>query len=791
MANQLLARLGIVLAVDSAELETGLTAAKAKFTGFSKEVQRQSNEAAKMTMALKYATESYGKSLTALERVELEMRVGKLAGQKMSDIQIKLLKDTAKAYDEAVAAAKRADAAMSKSKGLRPDLQAALGYQATDVITGLAGGQNPLMVLLQQGGQLRDQFGGFKPMFQGIASALTPVRLAVAGVGGAVLAFAYALYQGREEQKAFNAAMATTNSYAGVTYANIISASEALSSKYHVSLKGVRAAMQDLVASGQFTSVSINSVADTIAKIAKVSNTSADEVAKNLIPSLDGSASSAKRLNDQYHFLTVSQYKHIQQLNEQGQKQQAIKYTTDLLNASIKDQSTELKGLPKQWDDLTSSLGRYWQRLKDLSGDETPEIAAARLKNRIAYLQTGDQSYGPNQAALEGAQEQYRLLQKQMTVTAELKAKKEQEDAERERKLADEVEGRNAKRRQKENQAEDFDIAARASAAILANDKISEIEEKRVKDMLTAIRNTRRLDADENFTYTKENAKTLQSQLTAINAAADRETRDIRAKAAEQYRVAAQTEEDAVDKERERIAFYKEHVFLQGSELEIALTRLKTEQEIAAIYAKKDGGSDEEKAKAAADLRRIQVKREANIQEAEQLKMLQDMNSSVFNNMGSAIDTFVRTGKFAFKDFARSVIQDLIAISMKAQMLAMFKGFTFFGGSTTGQFEKDINTSGFGTLTASAVGGPLAANQPSIVGENGPELFVPQGAGTIVPNNGDLSGVMGGPQIVYNGPYIANMSAIDTQSATQFLAKNKSAVYAANQSATRSIPASR
>jgi hypothetical protein len=49
----------------------------------------------------------------------------------------------------------------------------------------------------------------------------------------------------------------------------------------------------------------------------------------------------------------------------------------------------------------------------------------------------------------------------------------------------------------------------------------------------------------------------------------------------------------------------------------------------------------------------------------------------------------------------------------------------------------------------------------------------------------------GGGQNVYNGPYIANMSAIDTQSAMQFLSKNKNSVWAANQSASRGIPASR
>ena len=95
-------------------------------------------------------------------------------------------------------------------------------------------------------------------------------------------------------------------------------------------------------------------------------------------------------------------------------------------------------------------------------------------------------------------------------------------------------------------------------------------------------------------------------------------------------------------------------------------------------------------------------------------------------------------------------------------------------------------------LPGKASGGSVTSDTPYLVGERGPELFIPSRNGAIVPN-GQLAGAMGGnaPQIVYNGPYIANMSAIDTQSATQFLAQNKLAVWSANQSASRSMPTSR
>jgi hypothetical protein len=88
-------------------------------------------------------------------------------------------------------------------------------------------------------------------------------------------------------------------------------------------------------------------------------------------------------------------------------------------------------------------------------------------------------------------------------------------------------------------------------------------------------------------------------------------------------------------------------------------------------------------------------------------------------------------------------------------------------------------------------GGSIVANTPYMVGESGPELVIPHKGGTVIPNNQLGNHMGGGPQIIYNGPYIAQMSAIDTQSATQFLAKNKESVFAANQSASRSLPATR
>jgi len=173
----------------------------------------------------------------------------------------------------------------------------------------------------------------------------------------------------------------------------------------------------------------------------------------------------------------------------------------------------------------------------------------------------------------------------------------------------------------------------------------------------------------------------------------------------------------------------------------------------------------------------------------------EDVFKSFTGNMTSALDRFVETGKLNFSDFAQSVIQDLIKIQLRMQMMQMFKSMG--GGGLGGMFGSLFGGGGAPDVSSMAGyslfadGGHITANQPALVGENGPELFIPQRSGTIVPNQ-QMSGMTSNqPTIVYNGPYIANMSAIDTQSATQFLAKNKLGVWSANQSASRSLPASR
>ncbi len=77
-----------------------------------------------------------------------------------------------------------------------------LPAQFTDVATQLAGGQSPWLILLQQGGQVKDSFGGMIPMFRGLAITLPMVGATSLAV--ATGALAYAWYQGNSTLSDFN-----------------------------------------------------------------------------------------------------------------------------------------------------------------------------------------------------------------------------------------------------------------------------------------------------------------------------------------------------------------------------------------------------------------------------------------------------------------------------------------------------------------------------------------------------------------------------------------------------------
>jgi lambda family phage tail tape measure protein len=148
--------------------------------------------------------------------------------------------------------------------------------------------------------------------------------------------------------------------------------------------------------------------------------------------------------------------------------------------------------------------------------------------------------------------------------------------------------------------------------------------------------------------------------------------------------------------------------------------------------------------------------------------------NSVTSNMNTAIDRFVDGSTMKFSDLAKSIIRDLIKIELKAQATKILSGISggiggFFGSLFGGFF---------------ANGGQPPIGKPSIVGENGPELFVPKTAGTIVPNGGAGGGAGGGGGNTY---ITNNISALDAKSVAQLFAENRKTLFGTVELARKEV----
>ena len=135
---------------------------------------------------------------------------------------------------------------------------------------------------------------------------------------------------------------------------------------------------------------------------------------------------------------------------------------------------------------------------------------------------------------------------------------------------------------------------------------------------------------------------------------------------------------------------------------------------------------------------------------------------SLIGSMSKALDEFVTTGKLNFGDFAKSVIKDMLAIQLRASANNLFAmiGKSLFSSSVS--------------LEPKADGGPVSSGGAYMVGERGPELFVPRSAGAIVPNHS--MAMMGGSTNITN----YNIQAIDTKSFEDRILGSSKAVWAAN-----------
>lgn len=320
------------------------------------------------------------------------------------------------------------DAANSKTRALTvstrqlQNAQRMVPMQVTDIVTQLAGGQNPFLVLLQQGGQMRDSFGGFGNMFRGLAGSLSLAKVAAFGAAGGVGALSYALYQGGKEARAFDAAVILSGGSLGVTGGHLRAAAEAAGESTG-QFGRAREAVLALAEGGKTAAEDYRRFAEAIVLQSEATGKSVQEVAAEYARIAEDPLQAVVRFAGQYRSLTADVYAQAAALKEQGREQEAVqlvlrKYSEE--SAEVSRKVVENLGYVEQgWRNIKIAAGDALEAVKAFGRERTLQQKMADIDRRIAEARrggmTGDAAADSFFGGSGGQQELIAQLQRERT----------------------------------------------------------------------------------------------------------------------------------------------------------------------------------------------------------------------------------------------------------------------------------------------------------------------------------------------------------------------------------------
>ena len=648
--------------------------------------------------------------------------------------------------------------------------------QITDIVVSLQGGQRPLTVLLQQGGQLKDMFGGVLPAAKALGSTLAGLVNPLTVAGTAIGVLGVAAYQGADESDRLNRALVATGGAAGLT-ASELSALAEQAGKISGRYGSAREAVEALASSGKMTSAEITEVMRGIDAAATVTGKSVTEIAESFVGIAEKPSEAVLKLNDGVNFLTASTYRQIVALEKQGKTQEAALVAMKAYNDEMLDRAPEMEKhlgyIEAGWKKVKDAIWLAWDALKSFGreSDRGGMIAAeeatlkslqeryqgsdrdeqiANSKARLAALKNADaeekriaaereKRIVSENREIEKIREQIRkktgktdpeksyyqsTTENIDRYIAQLKLEVQQEGVtSKAQKMLIEIENQAADSKKKLTKAHFDEISAKVKLAKALEDE----------------KNQREFIRDYEKSYREELEKTAKSYEDQIA------TIGMSSKEAEKYKQSMEIMRAAykrIDDARTKGILPEGYdtKILEDARKQIDLM-LQKQQEL------KDEYNDPWKALTESLENYKESARDAGTQ-------IRDFAKNTFQSMEDAFVKFATTGKISFSDLINSIIADIARMYAKQATVSLFDFLFKLGGESLSSGLGSI----FGSSSASAAsssgvgfkydaskfasglqfkasGGPVTGKSAYIVGEQGPELFVPNTSGTIIPNN--------------------------------------------------------
>lgn len=382
MANPI--NVGVRFSLDAAALKSGVQQASRDFTALGQAATAASSNASgglQQVSQLTQSATSYARQFT-----QAIAQQGSTASISYGSY-LKQLTDVIKVQEQAnTTLAKTGVSAAQTAAALRQ-----VPAQFTDIVVGLQSGQAPMTVLLQQGGQLKDMFGGAgnaaKALGGYVMGLVNPFTVA-AGVAGA-LAVAY--YKGSEEATAYNRAIVLTGNAAGVTAGQLQAQAQAVAANAGTTQSAAASTLAQLTATGRVASEQYASVAAAALAMEKAGVQAVEKSVDQFSALGQKPVEASLKLNEQTNYLTAAVYRQIKALDDQGRSSEAAALAQQTYAEAMTTRSAQIRGdlglLERAWGGLASVAKSAWDTMLGVGRAETAQDKLSKISARLQQLQ--------------------------------------------------------------------------------------------------------------------------------------------------------------------------------------------------------------------------------------------------------------------------------------------------------------------------------------------------------------------------------------------------------------------
>lgn len=266
-----------------------------------------------------------------------------------------------------------------------------LPAQLTDVATQLAGGQSPWLILLQQGGQVKDSFGGLIPTFRGLLGAVSPLAVGVAALTAAGAGIGYIFYQGTSTLSDFNKTLTLSGNTAGLTTDRMLALAKS-GQQAGLTFDQTTDSLTALINAGVGAGSRFDELSQSVAKFSTASGIPIEKVAEAFGKLTNDPTSGLIAMAQQFHNVTAEQIDYVAQLQRSGDEAAALQAANDAATKGFNTQTQSLIDnmgtIERSADSLKRAFKSMWDAALDLGRPDTAGEMVSKAQS--AFKQADD-----------------------------------------------------------------------------------------------------------------------------------------------------------------------------------------------------------------------------------------------------------------------------------------------------------------------------------------------------------------------------------------------------------------